>query len=172
MEKLRPGRVGESGLVGRSLGGLEWRRAALGAGCRALRPHLPRLGSGGQRGRLVVQGGDCAAPGGAHPLVVLTGSDSHLDRLPAESGVIGSQEKEPFLILDPVPPGWAAGGTDPSSGPGVVPSFLPRAVLLDPGDAALHCPPGGKWGAGVPTCPSMYLRAESPLPEPRLPAGL
>ena len=102
----------------------------------------------------------------------LTGSDSHLDRLPAESGVIGSQEKEPFLILDPVPPGWAAGGTDPSSGPGVVPSFLPRAVLLDPGDAALHCPPGGKWGAGVPTCPSMYLRAESPLPEPRLPAGL
>lgn len=90
MEKLRPGRVGESGLVGRSLGGLEWRRATLGAGCRALRPQLPRLGSGGRRGRLVVQGGDCAAPGGAHPLVVLTGSDSHLDRLPAESGVIGS----------------------------------------------------------------------------------
>ena len=34
----------------------------------------------------MVQGGDCAAPRGAHPLVVLAGSDSRLDRIPAESG--------------------------------------------------------------------------------------
>ena len=61
-------------------------------------------------------------------------SHSRLDRLPAKSGVIRSWGKDPFLILSPVPPGWAARGTDPSSGPGVVPSFLPRAVLSAPED--------------------------------------
>lgn len=166
MEKLRPGRVGQSGLMVRSLGGSGVETAAVGAGRRA-----PTLGSGGRRGRPVVQGGDCAAPGGAHPLwssqaptAVWTGFRPR--------GVIGSRRKEPFLILNPVPPGWAAQGTDPRCVPGVVPSFLPKTVLLDPGDATLHCPPGGKWGAGCLPARPRACGPESPLPEPRLPAGL
>lgn len=153
MEKLRPGRVGQSGLMVRSLG--VWSRDGQRWGLGAVPPPWALGGGGaGQWCRGVTaqpQGVPTPLWSSQAPTAVWTGF-----RL---RGVIGSRRKEPFLILNPVPPGWAAQGKDRRCGPGVVPSFLPKAVLLDPGDATLHCPPGGKWGAGVPTCPSTCLRA-------------
>lgn len=158
MEKLRPGRVGQPGLVVGSLGGSGVEAGGAGGWAPCPQTTSAPLGLWGAKGQAGGAGALTTQLQG--PPTPWWSSHSRLDRLPAKSGVIRSRGKEPFLILSPVPPGWAARGTDPSSGPGVVPSFLPRAVLSAPGDTTLHCPPGGKWGAGVPTCPSTCLRAQ------------